>query len=109
MLLDVSQHKPCCSIFVRERQARRCTGDRRARANPLVAGPLARRSRRGCPAHGNYCYLAGSLKGAPITRVYANLPEIFAALPAYLGQELRGFFEAEIAARLPLARILYWT
>jgi spore photoproduct lyase len=40
----------------------------------------------GCPAHCAYCYLAGSLKGPPITRVYANLDEITAALPAYLGQ-----------------------
>jgi spore photoproduct lyase len=40
----------------------------------------------GCPAHCSYCYLAGSLKGPPITRVYANLDEILGALPAYLGQ-----------------------
>ena len=40
----------------------------------------------GCPAHCSYCYLAGSLKGPPIVRACANLPEIFAALPAYLGQ-----------------------
>lgn len=40
----------------------------------------------GCPAHCAYCYLAGSLKGPPITRVYANLDEITAALPAFLGQ-----------------------
>ncbi|SOB87306.1 spore photoproduct lyase [Sphingomonas guangdongensis] len=40
----------------------------------------------GCPAHCGYCYLAGSLKGPPITRVYANLEEILAGLPAYLGQ-----------------------
>ena len=40
----------------------------------------------GCPAHCSYCYLAGSRRGPPITRAYANLPEIFAALPAYLGQ-----------------------
>ncbi|WP_242148353.1 SPL family radical SAM protein [Sphingomonas sp. BAUL-RG-20F-R05-02] len=40
----------------------------------------------GCPAHCGYCYLAGSLKGPPITRVYANLDEILAAVPAYLGQ-----------------------
>ena len=40
----------------------------------------------GCPAHCNYCYLAGSLKGAPITRAYANLPEILGTLPTYLGQ-----------------------
>ena len=40
----------------------------------------------GCPAHCSYCYLAGSLKGAPLTRVYANLPEIIAELPRMLGQ-----------------------
>lgn len=40
----------------------------------------------GCPAHCGYCYLAGSLKGPPITRVYANLDEILDALPASLGQ-----------------------
>jgi spore photoproduct lyase len=40
----------------------------------------------GCPAHCGYCYLAGSLKGPPITRVYANVDEILDALPAYLGQ-----------------------
>ena len=40
----------------------------------------------GCPAHCSYCYLAGSLKGPPITRAYANLPEIFDALPRYLGE-----------------------
>lgn len=40
----------------------------------------------GCPAHCAYCYLAGSLKGPPITRVYANLPEILAELPNHLGQ-----------------------
>lgn len=40
----------------------------------------------GCPAHCSYCYLAGSLKGPPITRAYANLPEIFDELPRNLGQ-----------------------
>jgi spore photoproduct lyase len=40
----------------------------------------------GCPAHCNYCYLAGSLKGPPITRAYANLDAIAAALPAFLGK-----------------------
>ncbi len=39
----------------------------------------------GCPAHCSYCYLAGSLKGPPITRAYANLPEILAELPPRLG------------------------
>jgi spore photoproduct lyase len=40
----------------------------------------------GCPAHCSYCYLAGSLKGPPVTRVYANLDDITAVLPSYLGQ-----------------------
>lgn len=40
----------------------------------------------GCPAHCSYCYLAGSLKGAPITRTYANLPEIFDAATMHLGR-----------------------
>jgi spore photoproduct lyase len=40
----------------------------------------------GCPAHCSYCYLAGSLGGPPITRAYANLPEITGVLPGYLGQ-----------------------
>ena len=41
---------------------------------------------RGCPAHCQYCYLAGSLKGAPITRVYANVPEILDNLREYAGK-----------------------
>jgi spore photoproduct lyase len=40
----------------------------------------------GCPAHCQYCYLAGSLAGPPIVRAYANLPEILAELPPLLGQ-----------------------
>ena len=40
----------------------------------------------GCPAHCQYCYLAGSLAGPPIIRAYANLPEILAELPPLLGQ-----------------------
>ena len=40
----------------------------------------------GCPAHCQYCYLAGSLSGPPVTRVYANLPEILAGLPRFLGE-----------------------
>lgn len=38
----------------------------------------------GCPAHCQYCYLAGSLKGPPVTRVYANLPEILSAAERHL-------------------------
>jgi len=41
---------------------------------------------QGCPAHCQYCYLAGSLQGPPITRAYANLPEILAGLRDYVGQ-----------------------
>ena len=40
---------------------------------------------QGCPAHCQYCYLAGSLSGPPVTRVYANLPEILAGLRGYVG------------------------
>ncbi len=40
---------------------------------------------QGCPAHCQYCYLAGSLSGPPVTRVYANLPEILENLRGYLG------------------------
>ncbi|MDX7950021.1 radical SAM protein [Lichenihabitans sp. Uapishka_5] len=40
----------------------------------------------GCPAHCQYCYLAGSLGGPPITRVYANLDEILDGLADYLGK-----------------------
>ncbi len=39
----------------------------------------------GCPAHCQYCYLAGSLAGPPVTRVYANLGEILATLRSYAG------------------------
>jgi len=41
----------------------------------------------GCPAHCQYCYLAGSLSGPPVVRVFANLPEILENLPPY---EARG-------------------
>ena len=40
----------------------------------------------GCHAHCQYCYLAGSLAGPPITRVYANTEDIFANLCAYMGR-----------------------
>ena len=40
---------------------------------------------QGCPAHCQYCYLAGSLAGPPVTRVYANLPAILENLHGYLG------------------------
>ena len=41
---------------------------------------------QGCPAHCQYCYLAGSLDGAPITRVYANIDQILQNLTDYVGK-----------------------
>jgi len=37
----------------------------------------------GCPAHCQYCYLAGSLQGPPVVRAYANLPELLANTARY--------------------------
>ena len=39
----------------------------------------------GCPAHCQYCYLAGSLSGPPVTRVYADLDVILDGLTSYAG------------------------
>jgi spore photoproduct lyase len=50
----------------------------------------------GCPAHCQYCYLAGSLTGPPVTRVYADLDEILDNLRAYAG---RGTVTSRRAAR----------
>ena len=52
----------------------------------------------GCPAHCSYCYLAGSLKGAPVVRAYANLPEILNELPGHLGQGMVTSRQRERAA-----------
>ncbi len=41
---------------------------------------------KGCPAHCQYCYLAGSLSGPPITRAYANLPTVLDNLRPYIQQ-----------------------
>ncbi|MGP1383068.1 MAG: spore photoproduct lyase family protein [Thainema sp.] len=38
---------------------------------------------QGCPAHCQYCYLAGSLQGPPVIRVYANLPQVLENLKDY--------------------------
>ena len=38
---------------------------------------------QGCPAHCQYCYLAGSLSGVPVVKVYGNLPQILANLNNY--------------------------
>ncbi|GAA0461600.1 spore photoproduct lyase [Paractinoplanes deccanensis] len=50
----------------------------------------------GCPAHCQYCYLAGSLSGPPVTRVYADLDDILAGLADYVG---RGTITSRRAAR----------
>jgi spore photoproduct lyase len=41
---------------------------------------------RGCPAHCQYCYLAGSLQGPPVTRVHANLDDVLAPLATHVGR-----------------------
>lgn len=41
---------------------------------------------RGCPAHCQYCYLAGSLAGPPVTRVYANLDDVLAGIGTHVGR-----------------------
>ena len=38
---------------------------------------------QGCPAHCQYCYLAGSLSGVPVVKVYGNLPQILTNLGDY--------------------------
>jgi spore photoproduct lyase len=52
---------------------------------------------RGCPAHCQYCYLAGSLPGAPVTRAFANLEQILALVPEHEG---RGTITSQQAARV---------
>ena len=49
---------------------------------------------QGCPAHCQYCYLAGSLSGPPVIRVYANLPSILENLVHYEKPEQITSFEA---------------
>ncbi|MGC5331811.1 spore photoproduct lyase family protein [Micromonospora sp. DT62] len=52
----------------------------------------------GCPAHCQYCYLAGSLSGPPVTRVYADLDDILAGLTDYAGRGTVTSRSAERAA-----------
>src|SRR3954447_13225390 len=40
----------------------------------------------GCPAHCQYCYLAGSLGGPPVTRAYANVEEILDGMRGHVGR-----------------------
>lgn len=48
----------------------------------------------GCPAHCQYCYLAGSLQGPPVVRAFANLPAILNNLAAYEHKDRLTTFEA---------------
>lgn len=48
----------------------------------------------GCPAHCQYCYLAGSLQGPPAIRVFANLPLILQNTVNYKSQNKITSFEA---------------
>ncbi|WP_207429388.1 spore photoproduct lyase family protein [Pedobacter sp. SYSU D00535] len=48
----------------------------------------------GCPAHCQYCYLAGSLSGPPVIRVFANLPAILENLVKYTSKSQFSTFEA---------------
>lgn len=48
----------------------------------------------GCPAHCQYCYLAGSLQGPPVVRAFANLPAILANLAGYEQPDGTTTFEA---------------
>jgi spore photoproduct lyase len=41
---------------------------------------------KGCPAHCQYCYLAGSLTGPPVTRVYANLDAVLDGIRTHAGR-----------------------
>jgi spore photoproduct lyase len=49
---------------------------------------------QGCPAHCQYCYLAGSLQGPPVVRAYANVPAILANLAGYVAPDGDTSFEA---------------
>jgi spore photoproduct lyase len=48
----------------------------------------------GCPAHCQYCYLAGSLQGPPAIRVFANLPLILQNTKKYQLENKVTSFEA---------------
>ena len=49
---------------------------------------------QGCPAHCQYCYLAGSLQGPPVVRAFANLPAILDSLAVYERPDAPTTFEA---------------
>ena len=48
---------------------------------------------QGCPAHCQYCYLAGSLSGVPVVKVYANLPQILNNLNNYEREDRQTTYE----------------
>ncbi|AWN40620.1 SPL family radical SAM protein [Methylobacterium durans] len=84
---------------LRQADARRAYAEAKATLALVVAPPTKLRLQpippsadwrfdlaEGCPAHCQYCYLAGSLSGPPVTRVYANLDAILGNLAAYAGR-----------------------
>jgi len=48
----------------------------------------------GCPAHCQYCYLAGSLSGPPVVRAFANLPTLLKNTQLYERPDRLVSFEA---------------
>ncbi|KAB1129512.1 radical SAM protein [Micromonospora sp. AMSO12t] len=118
----VARRVEALGIEVERLRANRLTGIRgdteretyaRAKATmALVVSPPSRRKLQpiapsadwrfdlaeGCPAHCQYCYLAGSLSGPPVTRVYADLDDILAGLADYAGRGTVTSRSAERAA-----------
>lgn len=48
---------------------------------------------QGCPAHCQYCYLAGSLSGVPVIKAYGNLPQILDNLSNYEREDNKTTYE----------------
>ena len=48
---------------------------------------------QGCPAHCQYCYLAGSLSGVPVVKAYGNLTEILNNLGNYENEAQKTTYE----------------
>lgn len=63
------------------RPAQRAPSPAHSSQRRLAVSPGAR-----LPAHCQYCYLAGSLPGPPVTRAYANLDELLAELAPLQGR-----------------------
>jgi spore photoproduct lyase len=86
-------------VLPRQSDERRAYADAKTTLAVVTSPPSTRRPQpippsadwqfhvaQGCPAHCQYCYLAGSLSGPPLTRAYANLPEILEELSGCVGR-----------------------